>query len=70
MKRKAEGKENMKRISLREHYSMYSNQYEAAADIGVSEKIYQLWLGGYFKPCFRSVRKLAEKGIRIESFPD
>lgn len=63
-------KQEQASMSLREHYSGFKNQAEAADDIGVTTNCYQLWLSGKFSPCFKSIQKLVSRGIRIDGFPD
>jgi transcriptional regulator with XRE-family HTH domain len=66
-----ENPEPMKRpLTLREHYQLFPNQFEAAMDLGVEKNTYQLWLAGSAKPTFESIKKLYAKNISILNFPD
>lgn len=70
MMNKKESKETMKKITLREHYSMFRSQAAAAEDIGVSTNMYSLWFCGNYKPCWKSMQKLEAKNISMKNFPD
>ena len=64
------GDKPMKLLTLREHHALHGSHMRGAEDLGISTNHYALWLCGEFKPCWKSVKLLASKGISLESFPD
>lgn len=71
MKNKGRGNKEMKQVmTLRDHHALHGSHMKGAEDLGISTNNYALWLCGKFKPCWKSIRVLAAKGISLSGFPD